>query len=170
MASIQAARGSAPEENFEALFNEYVERVDIVEGGVVEGKVISVTGDSVLIDVGLKAEGRIALREFTPPGGKPTIKVGDTVEVFVERLENRAGETVLSREKARREEVWNQLERAFNDNDRVKGGFTVDLKGALAFLPGSQVDIRPVRDVTPLMGDEHEFRIVFRLDGERGFL
>jgi len=175
MASNEAAQGSASEENFEALFNEYIERVDIVEGGVVEGKVVAVTADSVLIDVGLKAEGRIALREFTPPGGKPTIKLGDTVEVFVERLENRAGETVLSREKARREEVWNQLERAFNDNDRVKGvivsrvkgGFTVDLKGALAFLPGSQVDIRPVRDVTPLMGDEHEFRIL-KMDRRRG--
>ncbi|HUG61393.1 MAG TPA: 30S ribosomal protein S1 [Methylomirabilota bacterium] len=175
MANTGVAQVSAPEEDFEALFNEYIERVDIVEGGVVEGKVVAVTADSVLIDVGLKAEGRVALREFTPPGGKPTIKLGDTVEVFVERLENRQGETVLSREKARREEVWNQLERAFNDNDRVKGvivsrvkgGFTVDLKGALAFLPGSQVDIRPVRDVTPLMGDEHEFRIL-KMDRRRG--
>ena len=166
---------SASKENFEELFNEYLERVDIVEGGVVEGNVVAVTGDSVLIDVGLKAEGRVALREFTPPGGKPEIKVGDKVEVFVERLENRNGETVLSREKARREEVWNQLERAFNNNDRVKGqivnrvkgGFTVDLRGALAFLPGSQVDIRPVRDVTPLMGDEHEFRIL-KMDRRRG--
>jgi len=165
----------ASDENFEDLFNEFLERVDIVEGAVVEGTVVSIQGDAALIDVGLKAEGRIALREFTPPGGQPTVAVGDKVEVFVERLENRNGETVLSREKAQREEVWNQLEAAFENSDRVKGyivqrvkgGFTVNLGGAYAFLPGSQVDIRPVRDVTPLMGDEHEFRIL-KMDRRRG--
>ncbi|MBN34758.1 MAG: 30S ribosomal protein S1 [Rhodospirillaceae bacterium] len=163
------------DENFEDLFNEFLQRVDIVEGAVVEGTVVSIQGDAALIDVGLKAEGRIALREFTPPGGEPTIAVGDKIEVFVERLENRNGETVLSREKAQREEVWNQLEAAFENSDRVKGyivqrvkgGFTVNLGGAFAFLPGSQVDIRPVRDVTPLMGDEHEFRIL-KMDRRRG--
>ena len=165
----------ASDENFEDLFNEFLERVDIVEGAVVEGTVVSVQGDSVLIDVGLKAEGRVPLREFTPPGGAPAVGEGDRVEVFVERLENRNGETVLSREKAQREEVWNQLETAFGTGDRVKGyivqrvkgGFTVNLGGAFAFLPGSQVDIRPVRDVTPLMGDELEFRIL-KMDRRRG--
>ena len=166
---------TAPEESFAELFKEFIERVDIVEGGVVPGKVIAIVGDGVLIDVGLKAEGRIPLREFTPPGGAPNVEVGDTVEVFVERLETRSGEAALSREKARREEIWNQLGRAFQDNGRVtgvivgrvKGGFTVDLGGALAFLPGSQVDIRPVRDITPFMGDEHEFRIL-KMDRRRG--
>ncbi|MBC6440807.1 MAG: 30S ribosomal protein S1 [Rhodospirillales bacterium] len=165
----------ASDESFEDLFNEFLERVDIVEGAVVEGTIVSMQGDSVLIDVGLKAEGHVPLREFTPPGGTPMVGVGDKVEVFVERLENRNGETVLSREKAQREEVWNQLEAAFENSDRVKGyifqrvkgGFTVNLGGAFAFLPGSQVDIRPVRDVTPLMGDEHEFRIL-KMDRRRG--
>ncbi len=155
-----AQDASASEENFEDLFNEFIGRVDIIEGAVVNGTIVSVQGDAILIDVGLKAEGRVALREFAPPGGKATVGVGDVVEVFVERLENRNGEIVLSREKAQREEVWNQLEKAFETNDRVKGyivqrvkgGFTVNMNGALAFLPGSQVDIRPVRDVTPLMG------------------
>ena len=164
----------ASEESFEDLFNEFLERVNIVEGAVVEGEVVSVQGDTVLIDVGLKAEGRVPLREFASPGGPPSVSEGDRVEVFVERLENRNGETVLSREKAQREEVWNQLQAAFGTGDRVKGyivqrvkgGFTVNLGGAFAFLPGSQVDIRPVRDVTPLMGDEHEFRIL-KMDRRR---
>ena len=172
---VEGASVPAYEENFEELFNEFLDRVDIMEGSVVKGKVVGMTGDAALIDVGLKAEGRIPLREFTPPGGKPDIKVGDEVEVFIERIENRSGEAVLSREKARREESWNQLEVAFESGDcvkgyivsRVKGGFTVDLGGALAFLPGSQVDIRPVRDIAPLMGDEHDFRIL-KMDRRRG--
>ncbi len=172
---VEGASAPAIEENFEELFNEFLDRVDIMEGSVVKGKVVDITNDAALIDVGLKAEGRIPLREFTPPGGKPDINVGDEVEVFIERMENRNGEAVLSREKARREESWNQLEIAFNESDRVKGyivsrvkgGFTVDLGGALAFLPGSQVDIRPVRDIAPLMGDEHEFRIL-KMDRRRG--
>ena len=165
----------ASEESFEELFNEFLERVAIVEGAVVEGRVVALQGDSAVIDVGLKAEGRVPLREFASPGGTAQLAVGDKVEVFVERLENRNGETVLSREKAQREEVWNQLEAAFGTGDRVKGyivqrvkgGFTVNLGGAFAFLPGSQVDIRPMRDVTPLMGDEHEFRIL-KMDRRRG--
>ena len=165
----------ASEESFEELFNEFLERVAIVEGAVVEGRVVALQGDSAVIDVGLKAEGRVPLREFASPGGPAQLAVGDKVEVFVERLENRNGETVLSREKAQREEVWNQLEAAFGTGDRVKGyivqrvkgGFTVNLGGAFAFLPGSQVDIRPMRDVTPLMGDEHEFRIL-KMDRRRG--
>ncbi len=169
-----AADAPASEENFEDLFNEFLERVNIVEGAVTQGTVLGIQGDLVLIDVGLKAEGRVPLREFTSPGGEPNVAVGDKVEVFVERLENNQGETVLSREKAQREEVWNQLETAFENGDRVKGyiyqrvkgGFTINLGGAFAFLPGSQIDIRPVRDVTPLMGEEHEFRIL-KMDRRR---
>ena len=162
------------EENFEDLFSEYIERINIAEGSVVEGIVIAIQNDIALIDVGLKAEGRVPLREFEKAGEDADLAVGAKVEVFVERLENRNGETVLSREKAQREEVWNQLEAAFQDGSRVsgeifqrvKGGFTVNLGGAYAFLPGSQIDIRPVRDVTPLMGDKHEFRIL-KMDRRR---
>jgi small subunit ribosomal protein S1 len=140
-----------------------------------EGRVISVDSDFALIDVGLKSEGRVLLKEFAPPGQKAEIAVGDTVEVFLERMENKNGEAVLSREKARREEAWTQLEKAFEKTERVngvifgrvKGGFTVDLQGAVAFLPGSQVDIRPVRDVTPLMGTPQPFQIL-KMDRSRG--
>src|SRR5690606_19488989 len=124
---------------------------------------------------GLKSEGRIALQEFSRPGEDPEIKSGDVVEVFVERMENRNGESVLSREKARREEVWIELEKSHEKNERVtgvifgrvKGGFTVDLGGAVAFLPGSQVDIRPVRDVSPLMGTPQPFHVL-KMDRARG--
>jgi small subunit ribosomal protein S1 len=145
------------------------------EGNVVKGKIIEVQEDAVIIDVGLKSEGRVNIREFTMPGQDPEIRVGDIVEVYVDRMENREGETVLSREKARREEVWIDLEKASNKGERVtgvifgrvKGGFTVDLGGAVAFLPGSQVDIRPVRDVTPLMGTPQPFQIL-KMDRQRG--
>ncbi len=145
------------------------------EGNVVKGKIIEVQEDAVIIDVGLKSEGRVALREFTLPGQEAEIRVGDIVEVYVDRMENREGETVLSREKARREEVWIDLEKASNKGERVtgvifgrvKGGFTVDLGGAVAFLPGSQVDIRPVRDVGPLMGTPQPF-LILKMDRQRG--
>jgi small subunit ribosomal protein S1 len=145
------------------------------EGNVVKGKIIEVQEDAVIIDVGLKSEGRVALREFTMPGQDPEVRVGDIVEVYVDRMENRDGETVLSREKARREEVWIDLEKASNKGERVtgvifgrvKGGFTVDLGGAVAFLPGSQVDIRPVRDVGPLMGTPQPF-LILKMDRQRG--
>ena len=128
-----------------------------------------------MIDVGLKSEGRVSLREFSRPGEDPEVKAGDIVEVFVERMENRDGETSLSREKARREEVWAELEKSTEKAERVtgvifgrvKGGFTVDLGGAVAFLPGSQVDIRPVRDVGPLMGTPQPFHIL-KMDRQRG--
>lgn len=146
-----------------------------IEGSVVKGKVIEVQDDAVIIDVGLKSEGRVALREFTTPGQESEIRVGDIVEVYVDRMENRDGETVLSREKARREEVWIDLEKASTKAERVtgvifgrvKGGFTVDLGGAVAFLPGSQVDIRPVRDVGPLMGTPQPF-LILKMDRQRG--
>jgi small subunit ribosomal protein S1 len=145
------------------------------EGSVVVGRVVNITNDFAIIDVGLKSEGRVALREFSAPGQTAEVKIGDKVEVFVERMENRDGETAISREKARREEVWAELEKGHAKQERVtgvifgrvKGGFTVDLGGAVAFLPGSQVDIRPVRDVSPLMGTPQPFHIL-KMDRSRG--
>lgn len=160
--------------DFAALLGESMSS-QAFEGNVVKGRIIEVQEDAVIIDVGLKSEGRVALREFTTPGQETEIRVGDIVEVYVDRMENREGETVLSREKARREEVWIDLEKASEKAERVtgvifgrvKGGFTVDLGGAVAFLPGSQVDIRPVRDVTPLMGTPQPFQIL-KMDRQRG--
>ncbi len=138
------------------------------EGRVVTGAVIAIEGDVAVIDVGLKSEGRVSLKEFAVPGQDAEINVGDTVDVFVERYEDRDGLVRLSREKARREEAWSELARSFEDGKRVngvifgrvKGGFIVDLAGAVAFLPGSQVDIRPVRDISPLMGTPQPFQIL----------
>jgi len=145
------------------------------EGTVVKGKVVGIEKDMAVIDVGAKTEGRVALREFAGPGRQSDIKVGDTVEVYLERVENALGEAVLSRDKARREESWGKLETAFKNNEKVsgvifnqvKGGFTVDLDGAVAFLPRSQVDIRPIRDVTPLMNVQQQFQIL-KMDRRRG--
>ncbi len=145
------------------------------EGSVVKGRIIEVQNDAVIVDVGLKSEGRVSLREFARPGQELEINVGDEVEVFVDRMEDRNGETVLSREKARREEAWVEMEQSLNKNERVtgiifgrvKGGFTVDLGGAVAFLPGSQVDIRPIRDISPLMGTPQPFMIL-KMDRARG--
>ncbi len=160
---------------FASLLEDSLKGQKTFTGNVVNGTVIHVDNDFVLVDVGLKSEGRIPLQEFSKPGEDLEIKTGDTVEVFVERMENRHGESVLSREKARREEVWIELEKSTEKNERVtgvifgrvKGGFTVDLGGAVAFLPGSQVDIRPVRDVSPLMGTPQPF-IILKMDRSRG--
>ena len=154
-----AAADTALDE-FEALLGESFGNDVSIEGSVVKGTIISLEGDTALIDVGLKSEGRVPLREFTSPGQEHGLKPGDLVEVYVERMEDRNGDAMLSREKARREEAWVVLETAFEKQERVdgtifgrvKGGFTVDLAGATAFLPGSQVDIRPVRDIAPLLG------------------
>jgi small subunit ribosomal protein S1 len=162
-------------ESFAALLEETLGASHGLEGSVLKGTVVGIENEFVLVDVGLKSEGRVALKEFAAPGQKPEIKVGDIVEVYLERMEDKNGEAVLSREKARREESWTQLERQFKDNQRVtgvifgrvKGGFTVDLNGAVAFLPGSQVDIRPVRDVGPLMGTPQPFQIL-KMDRARG--
>jgi len=162
-------------ESFAALLNESLGTASGLEGTVIKGRVIAIENDSVLIDVGLKSEGRVALKEFAVPGRQPEIKPGDTVEVYLERMEDKNGEAQLSREKARREEAWTQLEKSFQGNERVngvifgrvKGGFTVDLSGAVAFLPGSQVDIRPVRDITPLLGTPQPFQIL-KMDRSRG--
>ena len=162
-------------ENFADLLAESFAENISVEGSVVKGYVIDVAGDYAVIDVGLKSEGRVPLKEFGAPGQDAEIKAGDTVEVYVERMEDRDGQAVLSREKARREEAWIMLESAFEAQERVtgvifgrvKGGFTVDLSGATAFLPGSQVDIRPVHDIAPLMGTPQPFQIL-KIDRRRG--
>ena len=158
-------------ENFEDLLNEQFGGKGIV-GTVMKGTIIRLTDDFATVDVGLKSEGRIPLREF---GKNDELKVGDVVEVLVDRYEDKDGNIVLSREKARREEVWQDLEKMMNNNERVngvifgrvKGGFTVDLNGAIAFLPGSQIDIRPIKDITPLMGISQPFQIL-KMDKVRG--
>jgi len=145
------------------------------EGKVVKGTVTAIENDLAVIDVGLKSEGRVPLREFAAPGQKAEISVGDTVEVYVDRVENSHGEAMLSRDRARREAAWDSLEKEFSAGNRVegvifgrvKGGFTVDLGGAVAFLPGSQVDIRPVRDVGPLMEIPQPFQVL-KMDRRRG--
>jgi len=162
-------------EDFEALLSESYLDNPATEGSVVKGRVVAVENDFVIIDVGLKMEGRVAVKEFSQPGKDVAVKAGDTVEVYLERIENALGEAVLSRDKARREEAWTRLEELSAKNERVdgvifgrvKGGFTVDLGGAVAFLPGSQVDIRPIRDVGPLMHVSQPFQIL-KMDRRRG--
>ncbi len=165
------------DEDFSAMLEETFSEGELSEGSVVKGTVIGVDGDSVVVDVGLKSEGRIPLREFGlgDDDNDTSVTVGDIVDIYLERMEDRNGEAMLSREKARREEAWTMLEKAFDSTERVngtifgrvKGGFTVDLSGAIAFLPGSQVDVRPVRDVNPLMGMPQPFQIL-KMDRRRG--
>jgi small subunit ribosomal protein S1 len=162
-------------EEFEALLKESFEVDTPEEGTVVKGKVIAIEAGQAIIDVGYKMEGRVDIKEFADPGEAPVISLGDTVEVFLRAAENAKGEAVISREMARREEAWDRLEKAYADEERVdgaifgrvKGGFTVDLGGAVAFLPGSQVDVRPVRDAGPLMGLKQPFQIL-KMDRRRG--
>ncbi|MGN6551426.1 MAG: 30S ribosomal protein S1 [Pararhizobium sp.] len=162
-------------EDFAALLEESFAEHDLAEGSVVKGTVTAIEKDVAVIDVGLKVEGRVPLKEFGAKSKEGSLKVGDEVEVYVERIENALGEAVLSRDKARREESWVRLEEKFNAGERVegvifnqvKGGFTVDLDGAVAFLPRSQVDIRPIRDVTPLMHNPQPFEIL-KMDKRRG--
>jgi small subunit ribosomal protein S1 len=162
-------------EDFESLLQESYSDNPATEGSVVKGRIVSIENDFAIIDVGLKTEGKIAVKEFAQPGKIGDVKVGDTVEVYLERIENAMGEAVLSRDKARREEAWTRLEQMSNKNERVdgvifgrvKGGFTVDLGGAVAFLPGSQVDVRPIRDVGPLMNVTQPFQIL-KMDRRRG--
>ena len=162
-------------EEFAALLGETMPEDEVFEGSVVKGTVTAIEKDLAVIDVGLKMEGRVPLREFAAPGRPSELKVGDIVEVYIERTENALGEAVLSRDKARREESWVRLEQKFNNKEqvegvifnKVKGGFTVDLDGAVAFLPGSQVDVRPVRDMGPLMNTPQPFKIL-KMDRRRG--
>jgi len=169
------ASATPSREDFAKMLEESFTQGSPQEGTVVKGKVVGIEKDMAVIDVGAKTEGRVAMREFAGPGRQSEIKIGDEVEVYLERVENALGEAVLSRDKARREESWGKLEKAFNANEKVtgvifnqvKGGFTVDLDGAVAFLPRSQVDIRPIRDVTPLMNVNQPFQIL-KMDRRRG--
>jgi len=166
---------SASMEEFEALLNESFEMDTPEEGSVVKGKVIAIEAGQAIIDVGYKMEGRVELKEFANPGEAPEVSVGDEVEVYLRQVESSKGEAVISREMARREEAWDRLEKAYAGDarvdgaifGRVKGGFTVDLGGAVAFLPGSQVDVRPVRDAGALMGLKQPFQIL-KMDRRRG--
>ncbi|MBK8630592.1 MAG: 30S ribosomal protein S1 [Sphingomonadales bacterium] len=171
-----ASQAFPTRDEFSALLDESFGGADQnFEGRVVKGIVTAIENDLAVIDVGLKSEGRVPLREFAAPGQKAELKVGDEVDVFVDRIENASGDAVLSRDRARREAAWDVLEAEFSQSSRVegvifgrvKGGFTVDLNGAVAFLPGSQVDIRPVRDVTPLMDIPQPFHIL-KMDRRRG--
>ena len=175
MTPTNVMAADAATENFADLLAESFGKDTNIEGSVVRGFIVEIEGDAVLIDVGLKSEGRIPLKELVSPGQEVDVKIGDEIEVYVERMEDRNGQAVLSRDKARREEAWSLLEASFEKQERVtgiifgkvKGGFTVDLSGATAFLPGSQVDIRPVRDLGPLMGSPQPFQIL-KIDRRRG--
>ena len=163
------------DETFADLLAESFSENSKIEGTVVKGSVVNIENDVVLVDVGLKSEGRISLKEFSPPGVNTEIKIGDTVDVYIEKIEGKNGYTVLSREKAKREETWSILEIAQKKQERVngiifgkvKGGFTVDLDGATAFLPGSQVDIRPIKDLNTIMGGPQAF-LILKMDRKRG--
>ncbi len=162
-------------EDFAALLEESYGESEAIEGSVIKGKVVGIEKDVAVIDLGLKTEGRVPLKEFSGAGREGAVQIGDEVEVYLERIENALGEAVISRDKARREESWVKLEKAFETQEKVegiifnqvKGGFTVDLDGAVAFLPRSQVDIRPIRDVTPLMQTPQPFQIL-KMDRRRG--
>ncbi|MGJ0504458.1 MAG: 30S ribosomal protein S1 [Methylocystis sp.] len=162
-------------EDFAALLDESYGQNEAFEGSVIKGRVVAIEKDVAVIDIGLKTEGRVPIKEFTGYGRDPAPQVGEEVEVYLERVENALGEAVISRDKARREESWVKLEKAFETNEKVdgvifnqvKGGFTVDLDGAVAFLPRSQVDIRPIRDVGPLMNVPQPFHIL-KMDRRRG--
>ncbi len=170
-----ASMANPTRDDFASMLDDMFGASESFEGRVVIGTVTGIENDLAVIDVGLKSEGRVPLREFAAPGQKADLKVGDEVEVYVDRVENSNGEAMLSRDRARREAAWDKLETEFAKTarvegvifGRVKGGFTVDLSGAVAFLPGSQVDIRPVRDVTPLMDIPQPFQIL-KMDRKRG--
>jgi small subunit ribosomal protein S1 len=172
---VAQAQPQPSREDFAALLEESFAKSDLAEGTVVKGRVVAIEKDVAVVDVGLKVEGRVPLKEFGVRGKDGVLKPGDEVEVYLERVENALGEAMLSREKARREESWVRLEESFEKNEtvtgtifnQVKGGFTVDLDGAVAFLPRSQVDVRPVRDVGPLMQTPQPFRIL-KMDKRRG--
>src|SRR6187397_469923 len=175
MTEPQASVSHPSRDEFAALLEESLTGTALQEGSVVKGTIVGIEKDVAVIDVGLKTEGRIPLKEFGMSGRAPDLHVGDEVDVYLERVENAAGEAVLSREKARREESWTRLEEKYKAGERVegvifnqvKGGFTVDLDGAVAFLPRSQVDIRPIRDVAPLMNVSQPFQIL-KMDRRRG--
>ena len=172
---MENANNNKKKESFADLLEESFAKNLKIEGSVVKGKIVSIENDIALVDVGLKSEGRISMKEFSSYGSKSEIQTGDLVDVFIEKIEGRNGDTVLSREKAKREEAWSILEIAHKKQERVtgiifgkvKGGFTVDLEGATAFLPGSQVDIRPIKDLNSIMGGPQSFMIL-KMDRKRG--
>ncbi|MBN9533011.1 MAG: 30S ribosomal protein S1 [Alphaproteobacteria bacterium] len=174
-ATVTPSIATPSRDDFAAMLEASFDAQSPQEGNVIKGTIVAIENDMAVIDVGLKTEGRVPLKEFSMPGQPANVKIGDVVEVYLERVENALGEAVLSRDKARREESWIRLEKAFNDSTRVhgvifgrvKGGFTVDLDGAVAFLPGSQVDVRPMRDVGPLMNQQQLFQIL-KMDRRRG--
>ncbi|HWA03342.1 MAG TPA: 30S ribosomal protein S1 [Rhizomicrobium sp.] len=173
--TVRESMATPSRDDFAAMLEESFVGRSPAEGSVIKGTIVAIENDFAVVDVGLKTEGRVSLKEFSMPGVPAKVAVGDQVEVYLERVENAMGEAVLSRDKARREESWIKLERAFNEQTRVegvifgrvKGGFTVDLDGAVAFLPGSQVDVRPMRDVGPLMNQPQMFQIL-KMDRRRG--
>ncbi|MGH6867150.1 MAG: 30S ribosomal protein S1 [Methyloceanibacter sp.] len=175
MTEPQTSMSHPSRDEFAALLEESLTGAALQEGNVIKGTVVGIEKDVAVIDVGLKTEGRVPLKEFGMTGRTSDLSIGDEVDVYLERVENAAGEAVLSREKARREESWTKLEEKYKAGERVegtifnrvKGGFTVDLDGAVAFLPGSQVDIRPIRDVGPLMNTPQPFQIL-KMDRRRG--
>jgi small subunit ribosomal protein S1 len=175
MNQTQASLSHPSLDDFTAMLDESLKETALQEGSVIKGTIVAIEKDVAVIDVGLKTEGRIPLKEFSVSGRPAGLAVGDEVDVYLERVENSLGEAVLSREKARREESWTRLEEKYKAGERVegvifnrvKGGFTVDLDGAVAFLPGSQVDIRPIRDVAPLMNVPQPFQIL-KMDRRRG--
>jgi len=172
---MKNANNTSESESFADLLAESFAENSRIEGSVVKGKVISIENDVAVVDVGLKSEGRISIKEFNSLGNETAIKAGDLVDVYIEKIEGRNGDTVLSREKAKREEAWTILEVAHDKQEKVngvifgkvKGGFTVDLEGATAFLPGSQVDIRPIKDLSSIMGGPQSFMIL-KMDRKRG--
>ena len=173
--AVASEQANPTRDDFAALLEESFQQTTLEEGNVVLGQVVVIEKDVAIVDVGLKTEGRVPLKEFGAPGREHGLEIGQEVEVYLERVENALGEAILSRDKARREESWVRLEEAFNKGEKVegmifnqvKGGFTVDLDGAVAFLPRSQVDIRPIRDVTPLMNTPQPFQIL-KMDRRRG--
>ncbi len=172
---MPATANNPTREDFAKMLEESYTTNDLQEGSVVKGRVVGIEKDIAVIDIGLKTEGRVPVREFGGPGRDSAMKIGDEVEVYLERVENALGEAVLSRDKARREESWVKLEKAFSTNEKVtgqifnqvKGGYTVDLDGAVAFLPRSQVDIRPIRDLGSLLHTPQQFQIL-KMDRRRG--
>jgi len=160
-------------ESFEDLLNETIGTDSKFEGSVVKGTIIALDSDFATIDVGLKSEGKVPLREFH--ASAKDLKIGDSVDVYIEKVENKHGEASLSREKACKEEAWVELEKIYEKGEhvvgtifnKIRGGFAVDVMGTVAFLPGSQIDIRPIKDPTPLMNNPQPFAIV-KMDRQRG--
>ncbi len=163
------------EENFNELLEKSLSEFKYKEGQIIKGTVLSIVNDTVVVDVGLKSEGRIPIKEFHSPGEEHNVKVGEKYDVYLEKLENKEGEALLSRDRARKEESWNNLEKIQDSNqqvmgiitERVKGGFAVDINGALAFLPGSQVDLKPIKDISPLLNKPQPM-IILKMDKLRG--